>query len=66
MGNFAKVSFRLYTSYKLPVDSGKWQIAGGLESQSKTKSSRGIEQGGYTLWNANLQYRPSETTFQLH
>jgi hypothetical protein len=52
--------FRLYTSYKLPVDSGKWQIAGGLESQSKTKSSRGIEQGGYTLWNANLQYRPSE------
>ena len=52
--------FRLYTSYKLPVDGGKWQIAGGLESQSKTKSSRGIEQGGYTLWNANVQYRPSE------
>ena len=52
--------FRLYTSYKLPVNSGKWQIAGGLESQSKTQSSRGIKQGGYTLWNANLQYRPSE------
>ena len=52
--------FRLYTSYKLPVDGGKWQIAGGLESQSKTKSSRGIEQGGYTLWNANVQCRPSE------
>ena len=50
--------FRLYTSYKLPVNNGKWKVGGGMSVQSKTASSRGIKQGGYTLFNANVQYEP--------
>ena len=53
--------FRLYTSYILPVDDGKWTVGLGLKSSSKTANSSGsIKQGGYTIWNTNVQYRPSK------
>lgn len=56
-----KHMFRLYTSYVLPVDDGKWTVGLGLKSSSKTANSYGsIKQGGYTIWNTNVQYRPSK------
>lgn len=52
-----KHMFRLYTSYRLPFDEGKWTISTGISAQSETASSNNqIRQGGFTLWNANLQY----------
>ena len=56
-----KHMFRLYTSYILPVDDGKWTVGLGLKSSSKTANSSGsLKQGGYTVWNTNVQYRPSK------
>lgn len=61
--NFSKHTprhmLRLYTSYRLPVADGKWRIGGGLSVQSKTASFYDVEQGGYALLNANVQYRPN-------
>ena len=55
-----KHMFRLYTAYTLPAGGGKWTVGLGVNSSSKTgNSSRTLFQGGYTLWNANLQYRPN-------
>ena len=55
-----KHMFRLYTAYTLPLDKDRWTVGLGVSSQSKTYGSDGLKQGGYTLWNANLQYRPAE------
>ncbi len=56
-----KHMFRLYTSYILPVDNSKWTVGLGVKSSSKTANSSGsIKQGGYTIWNTNVQYRPSK------
>ena len=56
-----KHMFRLYTSYILPVDDSKWTVGLGVKSSSKTANSYGsIKQGGYTVWNTNVQYRPSK------
>ena len=56
-----KHMFRLYTSYILPMDDGKWTVGLGVKSSSKTANSYGsIKQGGYTVWNTNVQYRPSK------
>ena len=56
-----KHMLRLYTSYILPLDGGKWTLGLGLNSSSKTSNSGGaIRQGGYTVWNTNLQYRPTK------
>ncbi|MDO5638352.1 MAG: TonB-dependent siderophore receptor [Neisseria sp.] len=51
---------RLYTSYRLPFDSRKWTLGGGLNVQSKAASIYSVRQGGYALLNANLSYRPSK------
>jgi hypothetical protein len=51
---------RLYTSYTLPTAGNKWSVGLGINSSSKTSNSiRTLTQGGYTVWNANLQYRPN-------
>ena len=56
-----KHMFRLYTSYVLPVDEGRWTVGLGVKSGSKTANSSGtLKQGGYTVWNTNVQYRPSK------
>ena len=56
-----KHMFRLYTSYVLPVDEGRWTVGLGVKSSSKTANSSGtLKQGGYTVWNTNVQYRPSK------
>ena len=55
-----KHMFRLYTSYKLPFADRKWTVGGGLTSQSRTLSSGSIAQGGYTLWNADVSYKPND------
>ena len=54
--------FRLYTRYRLPGAAAKWSIGGGLSSQSRTSDyydQPHLRQGGYTLWNADIQYRPT-------
>ncbi len=56
-----KHMFRLYTSYILPVDDGRWTVGLGVKSSSKTANSSGtLKQGGYTVWNTNVQYRPTK------
>ena len=56
-----KHMFRLYTSYVLPVDEGRWTVGLGVKNSSKTANSSGtLKQGGYTVWNTNVQYRPSK------
>ena len=56
-----KHMFRLYTSYILPVDEGRWTVGLGVKSSSKTANSSGtLKQGGYTVWNTNVQYRPTK------
>lgn len=61
-GDFAnwtpKHIFRAYSSYTPPFANGKLSIGIGLSSQSKTGSK--LPQGGYTVWNAGLQYRPTD------
>lgn len=52
---------RLYTSYRLPIDQKRWTVGGGLTVQSKTDSLWGVRQGGYALWNANIQYEPNKS-----
>jgi len=55
-----KYMFRLYTSYTLPTAGNKWSIGLGINSSYRTSNSnRTLTQGGYTVWNANLQYRPN-------
>ena len=57
--------FRLYTSYRLPFDEGKWTVGAGLSTQSQTMSSFKVKQGGYTIWNANIQYNVNKN-IKLH
>ncbi|MCP1659620.1 TonB-dependent siderophore receptor [Neisseria perflava] len=52
--------FRLYTSYRLPGKANKWTIGGGMTVQSETTSIYSVHQGGYTLFNANVQYEPTK------
>ena len=58
--NFSKHTprhmFRLYTSYRLPGAANKWTIGGGVTAQSETSSLADVKQGGYALFNANVQY----------
>ncbi|MBH5328786.1 TonB-dependent siderophore receptor [Eikenella sp. S3360] len=56
-----KHMFRLYTSYRLPFGERRWTIGGGVSAQSKTGNLytgtlQSSTQGGYALWNANVQY----------
>ncbi len=53
-----KHMFRLYTSYRLPFAGRKWTVGSGATIQSKTDSLWSVKQGGYALWNANVQYEP--------
>ena len=59
--NFSKHTpkhmLRLYTSYRLPGAAEKWTIGGGMNYQSSTSSLWNVEQKGYALFNANVQYR---------
>lgn len=53
--NFTPVQmFRLATSYHIP--NTKLTIGGGVSAQSPTSSLYGINQAGYALWDANIQY----------
>lgn len=64
--------FKLWTDYNLPGQYDKWSVGGGVTVKSKHANSgtywlRGpdgwlqpefrIEQGGYAVWDANVQYR---------
>lgn len=52
-----KHMLRLYTSYRLPFAGKKWTVGGGVSAQSKTGNLyMNTAQGGYAIWNANVQY----------
>lgn len=53
---------RFYTSYRLPGAAHRWTVGTGAQIQSKSdlgQQSRSYHmlQGGYAVWNANVQYR---------
>lgn len=58
--NFSKHTprhmLKVYSNYRLPGALSQVSIGGGMNMQSDTSSLSNIQQGGYTLWNANLQY----------
>lgn len=61
--NFSKHTpkhmLRLYTSYRLPGAARQWTVGGGMSVQSKTSSVYNVHQGGWAVFNANVQYEIS-------
>lgn len=55
-----KHMLRLYTSYRLPGAAEKWTVGLGMSTQSGTSSGWDVKNGGHTLWNANVQYKPTQ------
>lgn len=59
-----KHMFKLYSSYTLPGALNQWTIGAGLTAQTATATyinrAYGLSQGGYTLLNANVNYRYSD------
>lgn len=59
--NFSKHTpermLRVYSRYRLPFDNQKWTIGAGVRAQSKTNSLRNVKQGGYAVWDANVDYQ---------
>ena len=55
-----KHMLRLYTSYRLPGAAEKWTVGLGMSAQSSTSSGWDVKNGGHTLWNANVQYKPTQ------
>ena len=51
-----KHMLRVYSSYRLQGELRPWSVGGGFSVQSDTSSLGRVPQGGYTLWNANVQY----------
>ncbi|MFP1952386.1 TonB-dependent siderophore receptor [Lonsdalea quercina] len=49
--------FKLYSSYKLPGRLNQWSVGVGMTAQTDTSSNYDIQQGGYTLYNANISYQ---------
>lgn len=60
-----KHMFKLYSSYTLPGELNQWTIGAGLTAQTATATyinrTYGLYQGGYTLLNANVSYRYSDS-----
>ena len=56
-----KHMFRLYTTYRLPGAANRWTLKGGFNMQDKHRSWD-VKQplGGYTVWNAGVQYQPNK------
>ena len=52
---------RLYTTLELPGALHRWRIGGGAQIQSRVKSINNVEQGGYAVWDASLQYKITDT-----
>lgn len=55
-------SFKLYTTYNLPIADQRWTIGGGTRIQSKNESLWGIKQGGFAVWDASVKYDFSKAT----
>lgn len=53
---------RLHSTYRLPVQDGRWTIGGGVQMQSGTRSINNIAQGGYAVWDASLKYDVTDRT----
>lgn len=51
---------KLYTTYQLPGTLHKWTVGGGLTTQSDITTSRNARQGGYTLFDANVNYQATK------
>ncbi|MDO4656623.1 TonB-dependent siderophore receptor [Kingella sp. (in: b-proteobacteria)] len=52
---------RVHTAYRLPGAASRWTLTGGFSTQSKHKSWDVAQPlGGYTVWNAGVQYEPNK------
>ncbi len=52
---------RVHTAYRLPGAASQWTLKGGFSMQSKHKSWDVAKPlGGYTIWNAGVQYEPNK------
>ena len=51
--------FKLYTSWNLPGAAHRWTIGGGVQAQSSAMSAYNIVTPGNAIWNANVQYKPT-------
>ncbi|MFV2945771.1 TonB-dependent siderophore receptor [Pseudomonas japonica] len=54
--NLPENLFKLYTRYRLPGELERWQVGGGMRTQSRIYSPWGVEQGGYTVFDLNGSY----------
>lgn len=52
---------RLYSSFNLPGAAYRWTVGGGVQAQSRAKSASSVQQGGYAIWNANIQYQATNS-----
>lgn len=50
--------FKVFTAYRLPGELERWTVGGGIRTQSSTYTSFGVKQGGYSVSDLMLAYRP--------
>ncbi|WP_256659491.1 TonB-dependent receptor [Pseudomonas sp. H9] len=59
--------FKVFTTYRLPGELERWTVGGGFRSQSSAYTGFGVKQGGYSVSDAMLAYKPSsEWQFQAN
>ncbi|MDD1039703.1 TonB-dependent siderophore receptor [Pseudomonas sp. TNT2022 ID609] len=51
--------YKVFTSYRLPGELERWTVGGGFRTQSRTYTSFGVKQGGYSVSDFMLAYQPS-------
>ncbi|VFR87303.1 TonB-dependent siderophore receptor [plant metagenome] len=54
--NIPRHLFKLFTTYRLPVDGGRWRVGGSLHLQNRTETPWGVKQGGYALVGLNAGF----------
>lgn len=51
--------FKMFTTYRLPGELERWTVGGGFRTQSRTYTSFGVKQGGYSVSDFMLAYQPA-------
>ncbi|WP_445672507.1 TonB-dependent siderophore receptor [Pseudomonas inefficax] len=51
--------FKVFTTYRLPGELERWTVGGGWRTQSSAYTSFGVKQGGYSVSDFMVAYRPS-------
>ncbi|WEK30398.1 MAG: TonB-dependent siderophore receptor [Candidatus Pseudomonas phytovorans] len=50
---------KVFTTYRLPGELERWTVGGGWRTQSSAYTSFGVKQGGYSVSDLMVAYRPS-------